>query len=98
MPDYNDLLRRIEQLEAKVASLEHALGLIDTTVSSFGDYKNRTIEELKLIEDQLDAMIDTLDLLINDQANQADRERAKALKARLKQNKTRAKNAAAKKR
>ncbi|TOH41080.1 hypothetical protein CGI81_24760 [Vibrio parahaemolyticus] len=96
MTTLEQLELRIKDLENRVASLESCFSQMENQVNIFGDYKNRTAEELKLIEAQLDAMLDTLDSLINDQANQADRDRAKALKKRLKQNKTRARNAGTK--
>lgn len=93
MVTLQELEERLVALESRVATLETCFSNIERQVDNFGNYKDRTADELLLIERQLDIMIETLDLIINDQANQSDRARAKALRTRLKKNKTRAQNA-----
>jgi molecular chaperone GrpE (heat shock protein) len=86
----NELRKRLDNLEARVTSLEHSTGLI---LDGFGNYKNRTSEELKLMESQISKLLDQIDNVLSTLDNKEGIERARNLRRRLTNNKTRIYNA-----
>jgi hypothetical protein len=87
----------IGDLHQQVAGLDRRMGSIETHVASalqhFGGYRGRTNEELALMRSQLEAMLETVSNVIAAVDNQADRQRAAHLKARLRYNLTKLNNA-----
>ena len=86
----NELRKRLDNLEDRVTSLEHSTKLI---LDGFGDYKNRTSEELKLMESQISKLLDQIDNVLSTLDNKEGIERAKGMRRRLANNKTRIYNA-----
>lgn len=80
-----ELHRRIGSIQTHVA----------TTLQHFGKYRGRTDEELALMRSQLETMLEAVSNVIEVLENQADKRRAAQLKARLKNNLTRVKDASA---
>lgn len=93
MTDLTNLEARVSDLEARMTKLETSFSSMERSLDSFGDYKNRTTEELELIDQQIVIMMETLESIISNNMHQTDLVRAKALKARLKNNQTRARKA-----
>jgi hypothetical protein len=93
MIDLVSLESRVSQLEQRMITLEASFSMMELSLNTFGDYKNRTNTELELIDTQIEIMMDTLDSIISNNMHQTDLVRAKALKARLKNNQTRARKA-----
>ncbi|EKO3818267.1 hypothetical protein NTH32_005107 [Vibrio harveyi] len=94
MCDYKELEKRLNALEARVTKLEESCSVIETTISCYGNYKARTTEELKLMDEQLVLLIDTLEAMLNKTISDDEAKRATALKKRLKNNQTRVRKAA----
>jgi hypothetical protein len=69
--------------------------LIASQLDQFGDYKNRTQNKLKIMDEQMSLMVDICESLVRDAINQSDIIRAKAVLRRLRNNKTRIKKARA---
>lgn len=89
----------IGDLHQQVADLDRRIGSIETHVAStlqhFGKYRGRTDDELVLMRSQLETMLETVSNVIEAVESQADKQRAARLKARLKYNLTKIKNARA---
>jgi uncharacterized protein YicC (UPF0701 family) len=87
----------IGDLHQQVAELDRRIGSIETHVAStlqhFGKYRGRTNEELALMRSQLEKMLETVSNVIAAVESQADKQRAARLKAKLKYNLTKVKNA-----
>lgn len=77
---------RVDQIEVKLATVEQHVG---STLDQFGGYKNRTAEELSLMSGQISGLISSVESLILNAENGAAVERAKNLRRRLLNNKTR---------
>ena len=82
----NELRKRLDKLDDRVTSLEHSTGLI---LDGFGNYKNRTTEELKLMESQISKLLDQIDNVLSTLDNKEGIERARNLRRRLANNQTR---------
>jgi hypothetical protein len=82
----NELRKRLDSLEDRVTSLEHSTGLI---LDGFGNYKNRTNEELKLMELQISKLLAQIDNVLSTLDNKEGIARAKNLRRRLANNQTR---------
>lgn len=95
MTDMTDLEARVTVLEGQMQQVISSLSLMDNSLNTFGDYKNRTGEELVFIDNQIQIMMDTLESILSSNMHQTDLVRAKALKKRLKNNQTRARKAKA---
>ncbi|WP_309266222.1 hypothetical protein [Aeromonas salmonicida] len=93
MTDFASLEARVSNLEGRIERLEISFSMMERSLGTFGDYKNRTDEELEFIDKQIVIMMETLDSVISNNMHQTDLVRAKALKARLKNNQTRARKA-----
>ncbi|MEC6814273.1 hypothetical protein VXS05_04290 [Photobacterium toruni] len=93
MTDFADIEARLSRLENRVTSLESNFSMIELSISNFGDYKNRTREELNLMKGQFSMLVDTLESMLNKTISDDDAVRAKALKRRLKNNQTRVQKA-----
>jgi molecular chaperone GrpE (heat shock protein) len=85
-----ELEDRVDGLEDRVTSLERSTTL---TLEDFGNYKNRTNEELKLMESQISRLLDVINDVLSTLDNQEGITRAKNLQRRLKNNHTRIRNA-----
>ncbi len=73
-------------LEDRLTALERSTTL---TLEDFGNYKNRTDEELKLMESQISRLLDVINDVLSTLDNQEGILRAKNLQRRLKNNYTR---------
>tara|TARA_R110000868_G_C10958032_1_gene768265 strand:- start:2766 stop:3059 length:294 start_codon:yes stop_codon:yes gene_type:complete len=93
MTDLTSLEARVSDLEVRMTRLETSFSSMERSLDSFGNYKKRTNEELVLIDQQIVIMMETLESVISNNMHQTDLVRAKALKARLKNNQTRARKA-----
>jgi predicted RNA-binding protein associated with RNAse of E/G family len=93
MMDIEEIVKRLTDLENKVDQIDIRLTTVEKSVAEtldlFGDYKNRTVEELTLMNGQIDALIRTVDSLVTTSENTLATERAKNLRRRLLNNKTR---------
>jgi predicted nucleic acid-binding Zn-ribbon protein len=85
-----DLENRVDGLEDRVTSLERSTTL---TLEDFGDYKNRTNEELKLMESQISRLLNHINDVLSTLDNTEGIARAKRLQSRLRNNHTRIRNA-----
>jgi len=87
----------IRDLHQKVAELDKRIGSIETNVAStlqhFGNYRGRTGEELALMRSQLQTMLEAVSNVIEVLENQAEKQKAVRLRARLRNNLTRVSNA-----
>jgi exonuclease VII small subunit len=93
----NDVRKRLVELEVRVDSLEDKVTSLERsttlTLEDFGDYKNRTDEELKLMESQVSRLLDVINDVLSTLDNTEGIARAKRLQSRLKNNHTRIRNA-----
>lgn len=85
-----ELENQVEGLEDRVTSLERSTTL---TLEDFGDYKNRTNEELKLMESQISRLLDHINDILSTLDNTEGIARAKRLRSRLRNNHTRIRTA-----
>jgi archaellum component FlaC len=85
-----DIRKRLDELESRVTSLERSTVLI---LEDFGDYKNRTHEELKLMESQISRLLDQINDVLSTLDSTEGITRARSLQRRLRNNHTRIKNA-----
>jgi molecular chaperone GrpE (heat shock protein) len=85
-----ELEDRVEGLEDRVTSLERSTTL---TLEDFGNYKNRTNEELRLMESQISRLLDHINDVLSTLDNTEGIARAKRLQSRLRNNDTRIRNA-----
>lgn len=81
-----DLENKVDQIEVRLSSVEES---VTTTLDLFGNYKNRTIEELSLMGSQIANLISIVESLVSRAENQDATERAKSLRRRLLNNQTR---------
>lgn len=81
-----DLEHKVDQIDIRLTSVEESVA---ATLNLFGNYKNRTVEELSLMSGQIGALIRSVDSLVNTSENKSATERAKSLRRRLLNNKTR---------
>jgi len=83
----------ITRIEEKLLALEHRMSGIEDQVSStlshFGKYRDRTNEELLLMQTQLQALLDSIKNIIETAENQQYQIRAIKLRGRLLNNLTR---------
>lgn len=83
----DEIEKHLKQVEAKLGALE------DNTLmnlTKFKDYKNRTKEELTIMENVIDNLIECLDALIKKEiTNDTIQKRAKPLLKRLRNHKSR---------
>lgn len=93
MTDLATIEARLSDLEGRMERLETSFSMMENSLNTFGNYKNRTNEELEFIDKQIVIMMQTLESVISNNMHQTDLVRAKALKRRLKNNQTRAKKA-----
>lgn len=91
----SELERRTAELENRVTNIESNLTLMASQLDQFGKYKNRTQDELKLMNEQISLMVDACESLVKDAINQSDIIRAKSVLRRLRNNKTRIQKAMA---
>ncbi len=86
----------IYELEQRVAKMENKLEILETHIENsldhFGDYKNRSEEELRLMASQIEELLSSVEDLIDYAETEADAKRAANLLKRLKNNKTRIQN------
>lgn len=82
----NDIRQRLDELEDRVSSLEDSTSFV---LKDFGNYKNRTDSELKLMESQISRLLDQINDVLSTLDNAEGIERAKALRKRLRNNQTR---------
>lgn len=91
--DNDEIARRLTDLEDKVNQIDTRLSSVEqsvaTTLDLFGDYKNRTVEELSLMSSQIDALVRTVESLVITSEHKSGTERAKSLRRRLLNNQTR---------
>ena len=87
------IARRLTELENRVESLDHRLTVVEeqvrSTLDHFGDYKNRTERELKLMRVQIDDLLATAEALVQRAEDREHQMRAQRLVRRLKNNRTR---------
>jgi exonuclease VII small subunit len=81
---------QVIRLEDRVTSLERSTTL---TLEDFGDYKSRTNEELKLMELQITRLLDHINDVLSTLDSIEGISRAKRLQSRLKNHRTRIRNA-----
>ena len=86
-----ELEKRADTSDTRLSALEYQ---VESTLNHFGDYKNRTAEELRLMSSQLSDMIETAEALVSAAEHSSAEEQAKSLRRRLKNNLTRAQKAA----
>lgn len=86
----NEIRKRLDEVESRVASLEQSTELI---LKNFGNFKNRTEGELKLMKSQIEDLLNLIENVLTTLENQEGIGRAKRLKTRLKNNLTRISNA-----
>ncbi|HEK0718892.1 hypothetical protein [Stutzerimonas degradans] len=88
-----EIVKRLRELEGRVDRIEVRLDAVEqhvvSTLDQFGDYKNRTVEELVLMKGQIDGLVQSVESLILSAENTAAMERAKSLRRRLLNNQTR---------
>ncbi|MBX8486961.1 hypothetical protein [Pseudomonas cichorii] len=88
-----EIIARLSALEGKVDQIEVRLATVEqhvaATLDQFGGYKNRTAEELSLMNGQISNLISSVESLILTAENSVALERAKNLRRRLQNNKTR---------
>lgn len=88
-----EIIARLSALEGKVDQIEVRLAIVEqhvaATLDQFGGYKNRTAEELSLMNGQISNLISSVESLILTAENSVALERAKNLRRRLQNNKTR---------
>jgi len=91
--DIDEIARRLKDLEDKVDQIDIRLSSVEqnvaTTLELFGDYKNRTAEELSLMSGQIGALLRSVESLVATAENKSGTERAKSLRRRLLNNQTR---------
>lgn len=91
--DICELAKRLTELENKVDQIDIRLSSVElsvvATLDQFGDYKNRTVDELSLMNAQISSLIRTVESLVASSENTSAIERAKKLRRRLLNNKTR---------
>ncbi len=91
--DIDEIARRLTELEHKVDQIDIRLSSVEQSVAAtldlFGDYKNRTVEELSLMSGQIGVLIRSIESLVITSENKSATERAKNLRRRLLNNKTR---------
>jgi predicted nucleic acid-binding Zn-ribbon protein len=81
---------QVVRLEDRVTSLERSTTL---TLEDFGDYKSRTNEELKLMELQITRLLDHINDVLSTLDSIDGITRAKRLQSRLRNHRTRIRNA-----
>ena len=86
----NEVRERLSSLESKVDQMESH---VDTTLRHFGGYRSRTSEELKLMEGQIDTLLDIVEDVIDASNYQDGIDTSKKLRKRLRNHKTRIQNA-----
>ena len=88
-----EIIARLSALEGKVDQIEVRLTIVEqhvaATLDQFGGYKNRTAEELSLMNGQISNLISSVESLVLTAENSVALERAKNLRRRLQNNKTR---------
>lgn len=88
-----EIVKRLRELEGRVDQIEVRLDAVEqhvvSTLDQFGDYKNRTVEELVLMKGQIGGLVGSVESLILSAENAAAVERAKSLRRRLLNNQTR---------
>jgi regulator of replication initiation timing len=96
-----DVLTKLQELERRVEGLEQRVHTIEqqivTTLDHFGDYKTRTTEELTLMGAQVDSLLQIVEALVETAENEDTQQRARRLRARLRNNQTRIAKAVEKK-
>ena len=95
-PDFRGWLQDwlgIRDLHEQVLQLDDRMGQIEALVASmlqhYGKYSTRTEQELTLMRSQLDTMLETVSNVVQAAENNADKQRAASLRARLRNNQTR---------
>lgn len=88
-----EIVKRLTDLEGRVDQIEIRLDAVEqhvvSTLDQFGDYKNRTVEELVLMKGQIGGLVRSVESLILSAENIAAVDRAKSLRRRLLNNQTR---------
>lgn len=88
-----EIVKRLRELEGRVDQIEVRLDAVEqhvvSTLDQFGDYKNRSVEELVLMKGQIGGLVGSVGSLILSAENAAAVERAKSLRRRLLNNQTR---------
>jgi archaellum component FlaC len=85
----NDLESRVDELERRIRPLEDSTALI---LGGFGDYKNRTDAELKLMELQISTLLEQINNVLDTLESAEGIARVKTLRSRLRNNLTRIRN------
>ena len=88
----SEIKQRITDLEYRVDSLE---GEVSRVLKHFGNFKNRSSGELRLMKDQVEDLLASVDALIGHAEHKESIARAKRLRKRLKNHRTRIENARA---
>lgn len=88
-----EILKRLADLESKVEQIDVRITAFESNViaalDQLGDYKNRTDEELSSMSGRVDALINSVGSLVAFSEYGLATERAKNLRRRLLNNKTR---------
>jgi hypothetical protein len=75
-----DIENKLVSLEQRISAIEEQ---VSCTLKHFGNYKNRTKEELVLMRSQLQTLLDSIKNIIESVDNQQHQIRALKLRARL---------------
>ena len=91
--DYVGKKLRLPELERRVVAIEDRIVFLERDVNSsldkFGDYKNRTRDELGQMRKDIDNLLDGVEALVQQAEHKRDIQRAKQLRGRLRNNQTR---------
>ncbi len=85
-----ELEQRVKALEVNVNDLER-----DFKSAAFGDYKNKTRDELNQLREDIGNLLDSVEALVKQVEGQDEIERAKKLLHQLRYNRTKIQNALA---
>ena len=81
-----ELEQRVDDVDTRMRGIE---GDIRSSLNQFGDYKNKTRDELSRMRKDIDNLLDAVDALVRQAEDQQEIKRAKQLRGRLRNNKTR---------
>ena len=91
--DYVGKKLGLPELEQRVVAMERRIVFLERDVNSsldkFGDYKNRTRDELGRMRKDIDNLLDGVEALVQQAEHKRDIQRAKQLRGRLRNNQTR---------
>lgn len=91
--DQDDVLQTHEATlkdhQARIGVLEGVLADVVSKLEDFGQYKQRSADELVAIRSELDSLLNVVDTMVKHAINGAGLQEAKALQKRLRNNRTR---------